>query len=170
MRVGALVVTSCGCGWNVQHVCDLFAVCVMSGDLFVSGGYEVDAAVETVERYNISTDIWTPTAPMLYGRAQHRACAVGQSMYVIGGFDSDINILDSVLRYDSSTEVWTEMNSMPGARYGVAVCAVGSDLFVFGGNNNQQVATDTVYRYSTETNEWIILDPCQSQDAITVCV
>jgi N-acetylneuraminic acid mutarotase len=154
---------------KVTHKVDwLHVVSVIAGELYALGGSFFDAEA-MVQRYNVATDTWSAVdedvpAP-IHGTT---ACAVGGSMYVLGGrmVCALSNYTTNVFRYESSTDTWCEMAPMPERRTTASVCVVGSDIYVCGGNPYRYVhgqpqcrQTSSVFRYSTDTDEWITLAP-----------
>jgi hypothetical protein len=111
-----------------------FGTCVISGELYVTGGLvgEEDDCLSSVEKYSPSTDSWSAVAPMPGERHSHAAVAVGSAMYVLGGNDSYATT-DSVLKFDSTQDTWSEVSTMPLPMFDLAACAIGSNIFVFGG-------------------------------------
>lgn len=60
--------------------------------MYVIGDYEVRG------KYDATSATWTPIAPMGNARVAHRVAVVNDTIYAIGGSDS--NSLSSVEKYD----------------------------------------------------------------------
>ncbi len=87
---------------------------------------------------------WLPDAPLLVPRALHGGAALGQDLWVVGGFDGD-----GVL---SSTEVWRLGRpwragpDLDVPRAGHAVVALGGRLYALGGIAGQVCASAAAAR------------------------
>jgi len=87
---------------------------------------------------------WLPDAPLLIPRALHGGAALGQDLWVVGGFDGD-----GVL---SSTEVWRLGRpwragpDLDVPRAGHAVVALGGRLYALGGIAGQVCASAAAAR------------------------
>jgi N-acetylneuraminic acid mutarotase len=137
----------------------LFGACVVSGDVYVTGGIGVDHnPLSSVEKYTPSTGTWSEVAPLPTARSHHAAVAVGSNMYVLGG--SINGPTASVLKFDSLQGTWIEVAPMPGARTNFGSCAIGRDIFVFGGSGHPDPRTKTfVFKLNTERDVWSSLAP-----------
>ena len=83
--------------------------------IYIIGGFAGDNALDSVLRYDTTTNTWNGVASMPTARCCHGTCVHGDFVYVIGGEDGG-NALDSVLRYDTTTNTWNGVASMPTAR------------------------------------------------------
>ncbi len=56
--------------------------------VFVSGGGGNSInALQSVERYDISTNSWQQVPPMQIARANHASCSIGDTVYVLCGYN-----------------------------------------------------------------------------------
>jgi len=111
-------------------------LCEIRGNLYVTG--------VSVRRYTIATNAWIELAALPDFRPGHRTCAVGGTMYVLGGrsYDTRSHVStwhDSVLKYDMPRDSWTEVCPMPSAREGFGACVIGECIYVCGGEKEHFV-------------------------------
>jgi N-acetylneuraminic acid mutarotase len=143
-----------------------FGLCTLSdGDLYATGGVTSrEVIIATVERYDPRLNFWSVAPSLPRPRYAHCTCAVGNSMYVLGGIEAaeegGLETVDSVLKFNRRMQTWSEMAPMPEERDNAGACVLGSDIYVFGGKNiNDTSPTSAAYRFNTETNEWATLAP-----------
>ena len=121
--------TACAPMRTARH---LFAAAAINGSIIVAGGFNADdmdnepiATVRTVERYDAATNTWTACAPMPTARAAAGSCAVGTSLYVLGGLQTYNYkyILPIVERYDAYADRWEPCPPMPAPRCNMGAIA-----------------------------------------------
>jgi hypothetical protein len=139
-----------------------FGACVIAGELYITGGNMVIGQgyrrVPNTEKYSPSSDTWRAVSPLLGGRSDHCAVAVGSCMYVMGGkIRTNPDITASVLKYDSTQDTWREIVPMPTARMGFAACDIGRDIYIFGDSSTGDAVP--VFKFDTEAEEWDTLPP-----------
>jgi N-acetylneuraminic acid mutarotase len=115
------------------------------GKVFVFGGaspidfdritYTYSPGAHTrVYAYDPATDTWTAWAPMPVGLYYLTAHAIGDRIYVIGGYGMRLPGFDPVvLAYDPATDTWSHRSSRPAYSYVFMSAAVGERIFVAGG-------------------------------------
>jgi hypothetical protein len=117
-----------------EHCAQPFWCIYVGGRTYVTGGFNVEGSLSSVEKYTPSSDSWSNGAPLPYAKYQHAAVAVGSSIYVLGGVASNDarggSLLSSVLKFDSTQDAWSEVEPMPAPRWLHAACAIGSDIYV----------------------------------------
>ena len=96
---------------------------------------------------------------MPFSRYDHCVCAVGNSIYVLGGHSDGDEIISSVLKYEVGSGSWSEVSPMPEALRGSAACVLGDMIYVFGGYDDDGEAIGTVYRYDAGADEWSTCAP-----------
>jgi N-acetylneuraminic acid mutarotase len=126
---------------------------VIGNSLYAIGGSTGAAPcsgspLDTVERYDISTNTWSTIAPLPSPRSDLAAVAHARKIYVFGGCRGTLAAIDDVDVYNPATDTWsTAPADMPTARssmYGAA--AIGNRLYVIGGQNNGvQLTTNEFY-------------------------
>src|SRR3972149_5727536 len=68
-------------------------------------------------------DSWATNAPMPKAVVGHGVAAVDEKIYVIGGADYDVWVVNNTWQYDPASDTWAAKASMPTARsnFGIAV-------------------------------------------------
>jgi len=132
--------------------------CVYGGKIYVFGGDSIFKIMEahptpTVQIYDPATDTWDTTKrDMPTARIAASACVVNDTIYVIGGGDTALTILNVVEAYDPVTDTWTTKKDMPTARYALSTCVVNGKIYAMGGNKPQGLRT--VEEYDPKTDSW----------------
>ncbi|XP_014669030.1 PREDICTED: kelch-like protein 26 [Priapulus caudatus] len=143
--------------------------------LYLVGGATVDEAgnlvcARTVECYSPASDTWTEVAPMLVPRAEAGLVAIGNMIYVLGGYSWDTRQrLSSVERYDTEADAWTAVSeiSRPYTGIGGAMLTLyertdGGSSFAFpssvhvASGKAASAADRNVATASTNNDEWVI--------------
>lgn len=82
------------------------------------------------------------------------AAAVGNAVYLIGGFGTTTNRpVTSVHRYDTATRTWRDAAPLPAPRGGHAVTVLNGRIHVIGGGNSVSTIDDHSV-YDPKTNTW----------------
>ena len=68
---------------------------VFEGRIVVSGGYNDDGRLDTVEAYDHVADTWTNMPDMTQFRCHHKSVAVKNKLFVIGDYDKSNEVFDS---------------------------------------------------------------------------
>ncbi len=105
--------------------------------------------------YDTAQDTWTERSPIPSARGFAAAGAVGEVVYVIGGYDG-VSELADVLAYDVSADVWLEQSPMTVGRAGLGVAVIGGEVYAIGGGWQSYLATNE--RYDPETNRWSVFE------------
>ena len=106
-----------------------------SGAIYAFGGRNATGTLGTVERYDPSTDDWSPRTPMPVPLNGSLAVRGGDGIiYVIGGNSRVYDSSTFVQAYDPISDTWSFKSSYPVRTVGAAG-ALGSDdkIYVFGG-------------------------------------
>jgi N-acetylneuraminic acid mutarotase len=94
---------------------------------------------------------------MTWGRQESAVAAVGGLVYVIGGFSSTAEPLDTVEAYDPANDEWRTVAPLPIAIQQPAAAVVDGRLFVVGGYTGGRVRwtpLGTVFEYEPAHNTW----------------
>jgi len=97
---------------------------------------------------------WAKKADMLTARWGIDTSVVDGKIYVIGGRDSNDNILRIVEEYNPSTNKWTEKASMPIARCLLSTSVVNGKIYAIGGIIVGNDGLSTVEEYDPQTDKW----------------
>ncbi len=125
-----------------------------TGRFYVLGGEATGADRDLViEEYDAAGDVWTPKSHLFTGVSNTGAAAVGDYIYVPGGFNGSSG-LDLMQRYDPISDTVTLMAPMPGVNYAHGVTALDGKVYVLGGSASG-VAGTTHFIYDVAANSWI---------------
>ncbi|XP_064111431.1 kelch-like protein 30 [Macrobrachium nipponense] len=88
-----------------------------------------------------------------------QVCAVGPSVYILGGefLYGHGNWNHSLWRYSTATKKWIVEDSLPKPRRHHMMCSVNSIIYVLGGFGRHRVVQSSVIAYDTESGKWL---PC----------
>uniref|UniRef100_A0A8C5EJE5 BTB domain-containing protein n=1 Tax=Gouania willdenowi TaxID=441366 RepID=A0A8C5EJE5_GOUWI len=103
-------------------------------------------------RYDPKMDEWQLVAPMLIRRIGVGVCALGNEIFVMGGYDGT-NQLNTVERYDVETDTWSFAASMRHRRSALGVAALHGRIYVLGGYDGNTFL-DSVECYDPEIDSW----------------
>lgn len=67
--------------------------------MYISGGFDDNAPLDSVERYDPDKNTWSSVVSMLCPRGGVGVAALGGKLYAVGGHDGT-NYLSSVEEYD----------------------------------------------------------------------
>ena len=102
----------------------------MSGRIYAIGGgtsYRIPA-LDVVEEYNPTTNIWRSGTVMPQGRNFSSAVSLNSPIYVIGGWSSCGTWDGSVLSYDAGEITWKKVTTRRGERVAAAALSNNSRL------------------------------------------
>lgn len=130
------------------------AVAATQGGIYVLAGTGSDGnAVRAVERFDGKR--WSAES-MLPGEGRNApaAAAIGNVVYLIGGFGTTTNRpTTAVQRYDIATREWRDAAPLPAPRGGHAAAVLNGRIHVIGGGNSVSTIDDHSV-YDPKTNAW----------------
>ncbi len=142
-------------GWKDMAVDDIFV--------------QTQRAAQTLERYNVCTQLWEPLADMPGPRANMGMEALNGKLYVLGGNSYLIGMYlyefrqyNSVLVYDMATNLWSEAAPMPKALADMAVATWNGKIYLFGGTDEYGNIANQTYEYDPASNAWTEKAPMPS--------
>jgi N-acetylneuraminic acid mutarotase len=100
---------------------------------------------------------WESRTTMTWARQEVAVGAIGGQVYVIGGFGSTAEPVDTVEVYDPGTDRWRTAAPLPIAVHHAAAAVVDGRLFVIGGYTGGRVRwtpLGTVFEYDPALNSW----------------
>jgi hypothetical protein len=148
---------TCTPGWRIEPSmlnARSFASGATANDAFyVFTGFN-GAYIAQTERFNGTS--WATMAPIPTPHSQSRAAAVGNRVYVPGGFNSIqfTGPLDNMQIYDTTTDTWSQGMVLPAARSGVATAAFNGLVYAIGGYNPVGTGHTDVYIYDPVSNSY----------------
>jgi N-acetylneuraminic acid mutarotase len=104
---------------------------------------------------------WTQRADVGGGAIQETAVVEhGGRIYVIGGFDANVQIVDAVRVYDPGTDTWSEAAPLPMAVHHANTASVGGRLYVLGALTGLGfTAIANAWEYDADADEWTDVAP-----------
>jgi len=96
---------------------------------------------------------WNTLTPMTNSRFGAAVAAVGNQIFVMGGWDGVSAISKVVEMYDLQTKIWTRKTNMSTGTVYAASAVIGTLIHVMGGYNGSS-ALNTHLVYNTITDSW----------------
>src|SRR2546422_11048988 len=136
------------------------AAAVIDDGIFVIGGRQSTNGpcsggpyLQTVEKYDIDTNTWSPVAQLPTPRSDLAAVARGGKIFVFGGCSST-GVTNEVDMYDPQTNTWTTgLAPMPTPRASLVAGHSGDKVYAIGGTNG--VSTSNANEvYDIPSNSW----------------
>ena len=132
-----------------------------TNSVYIIGGRDVSAVMDTIQIYNISTNSWSMGAPMPSGRSCVNAVyySVNGKIYVIGGIDNDGYQTNQTWEYDPVANTWdTSRASIPMGMACSGTSIVGQYIY-FAGTVGNGTGSSAHYRYDIVGNSWVPMAP-----------
>mmetsp|Transcript_56953 Transcript_56953/g.123290 ORF Transcript_56953/g.123290 Transcript_56953/m.123290 type:complete len:328 (-) Transcript_56953:161-1144(-) len=140
---------------------DREAVVLIGGGIYRLGSSPLQGSPRTdgFERFDPVTGEWILLPAMCCHRAGHSATAIGDKLYVCGGYDNRLEVIqDCVEVFDLTTEKWTKLTPMSVGRWQHAAAALRGKLYICGGITTSGFV-QSVERFDPDTNLWEDLPP-----------
>src|SRR3954468_21571996 len=138
----------------MTHARSAHAVVAVRDAIYAIGGTGAEGKpVMEVERFDGAA--WRDEATLPGdGLNAPAAAAIGNRIYVIGGFKTTTNVPASdVLVYDTRTRGWSRAAPLPAPRGGHAAAVVDGKIHVVGGGNSRTTLADHS-EYDPSTGQW----------------
>ena len=119
-------------------------------NLYVFGGVADGTRVPDVNRYNATTDTWTPLAPIPVASEAPAGALLNGKYYLVEGDTGDsFNI------YDVASDTWSSGPPRPGFsdNYGAAAGAFNGKVYVVGGGA-ATLGSNVTSVYDVASNSW----------------
>ncbi len=113
----------------------------------------VDTSLKADDGFIPKLPPWTAKADMPTPRMNHSSVAVGDYIFVMGGYDLD-QYLNSVEVYVSATNTWLQGPAMPEAVADHTSSVFDGKIYVMGGSTPEKTKVKTVWEYDLQTNTW----------------
>lgn len=96
---------------------------------------------------------WLALSPMPTARQWVSTAAVGQRIYVVGGWSGSNLAVNEA--YDAVSQSWVTLAPMTEARYaGTGAQAINGKLYLAGGSNGYPSMTNSLFVYNIAMNSW----------------
>lgn len=173
MRFGSVFVFTL---WIMAGTIAGAAYCSGSSCVFANAGpAQVDppapspeVPVPTVAPTALPVTHWTAGAPSMIKRSEAEGAAVGDKLYVFGGYSYPLNGFTPYSRvdmYDVATNTWTRLRDLPRAVNHAGVATDGRFVYLAGGyvanahNSGAIFGTREVWQYDSSSDSYIALPP-----------
>ncbi len=131
-----------------------------NGYLYQMGGQAsttMTDSVGSVYRLNLASNVWETMTSMITPVQGIDPVAIGNKIYVFGGYDRNGFYLDDLQIYDTTVNTWTlgaRLTIIPLWQY--QAVALDGQLYIIGGNGGWATATthNRVFRYNPTGNSW----------------
>ena len=147
----------------------MHATVVINNKLYLTGGRDISQnLINQTDVYDPVANSWSTPTKLIWRNAtcDHQAFAVGNTMYVVGGYDFNWNTPGTLTSVDVTTGVWNhKLAPMNVPRGDIRVASSGSRgvVYVMGGfqSPNFCAPTNIVEKYTVATNTWSLATPMQ---------
>jgi actin-binding protein IPP len=96
---------------------------------------------------------WDPVAPMIIPRCEFGLCAVGGTLFAIGGWIGE-DIGGSMESYDPVKDSWSMIGNLPEPRFSMGVVSFEGLIFIVGGCTTSSRHLPDLVSYNPVTREW----------------
>ncbi len=128
------------------------AAAVLSGEIYLVGGYNSTGSLADVQIYNPTTNTWSAGPSLPTATDTGAAAVVSNVLYFIGGSHSGV-YTNAVWAYSPATKTWSAKAAMPTGRNGLQVVVEKNIIYAVGGYNGSTFV-DNVESHNPKTNEW----------------
>jgi uncharacterized repeat protein (TIGR01451 family) len=111
----------------------------VNGKVYVLGGEISGGRANTVEEFDPATGLWTTKAGLMPTPASNVcAAAIGNDIYIPGGYDAANVYLNTLQVYHVDTDTWETIatDPLPEAKAGVGCATQDGKVYVYGGANS----------------------------------
>jgi hypothetical protein len=121
------------------------------------------AAATSPSLAGIPVGRWTALPPAPHSRGEVSAALVGDSIYVVGGFDTTGHTTALVERLNTRTGRWSASRPLPQPLNHMNAVGFGGNLYVVGGysqpGDTSAGAVRSFWRYDPATDRWTAMPP-----------
>lgn len=132
------------------------AVASHDGKVYVVGGSNGSYTLAAGNVYDPQAQSWQEIAPLPEPLNGASAEFVGDTLYVVGGWERFGDVSNQTYAYHPDTDTWTRMADMPAGVAMAGTAVLGNTLYVVGGctTNHCSPYSDAVYSFDPGTNTW----------------
>ncbi|XP_046843060.1 kelch-like protein 2 [Xenia sp. Carnegie-2017] len=131
------------------------AICADQDSIFIVGGREQATSVKS---FNTLSLTWTQLPDMPEGRRLAGAVAIGDRLYVVGGFIGN-QPLATCLRFSARSKKWKFIVKMNKTRFGLSTLVIGNKIFAIGGRNHSSSFKNIeTFDLDNDKEEWMMFE------------
>ena len=127
------------------------------GQIYIAGGYDGEAFVDTMLKYDTSHDQWNDEGQAPASRYGYTLDVLEGMLYLAGGADAaDVSQADC-WKYDPETKGWTGIDALDQARRYHGSAVVDGKLYIFGGVDDSTPTPaflNAMEMYDPASGEW----------------
>lgn len=101
---------------------------------------------------------WEQMKSMKVAKGGSQSCVIDNTIYVLGGCDNAIKVLNSAEAYNTETNEWCDVKSIPVKVYESNAEAINNIIYVVGGwtisANASWIAIDSSFAYDPVSDSW----------------
>ena len=123
--------------------------------IYVVGGRNRGLTVGVCERYDVVGNVWERAPMLVEPRGSHGACALGSTIFVIGGGGVRSNLASvETLDVANGDEAWTLRDDVVRARHAMSAASTRGRVYVVGGWYNGSEAIGDTDIYDDASKAW----------------
>ncbi len=133
-----------------------FQLALLGSMLYAFGGRDNDKnALNLMWSRDLSdpSSQWTARADMKLSRRRFCSVVLNDTIYALGGVDTNIQPLRSCERYCSQLNEWSTVADMNSGRAGSSAAVINGSIYAAGGVNRGEILK-SVCKYCPETDTW----------------
>ncbi|XP_045195642.2 kelch-like protein 6 isoform X1 [Mercenaria mercenaria] len=128
-----------------------FSACVFGNDIFVSGGSQ---KLDSLLQFRSDNNEWVRCPNMIQGRRRHAMVAVGESLFVLGGYDDNQTeesnrTLNDIGEYAITSRTWSKCGELNTPVRSTTAAVSKEKIFIFGGLLADEKETNIVQCFDT---------------------
>lgn len=137
------------------------AVATLNGEIYVVGGrhYVLNTSSyisNKVFKYSTVSGIWIPFSYMIKARTLHNVAVLDGTLYAIGGYSNEKQVISSVEKQINENGSWHWINTAPmlEKRMEFGVTVIDEKLFVMGGRDENLQVLSSIEWYHPVPDKW----------------
>jgi len=115
-------------------------------------GYVTGGSSPFTEKYNDTTDIWSPRANLNTSRTGLAGFSLNGYGYTVGGSTGSNSSVTE--KYNDTTDIWSPRANLNTARYSLAGFSLNGYGYAIGGYNGTASYSNRTEKYDDTTNTW----------------
>jgi N-acetylneuraminic acid mutarotase len=106
------------------------------------------------------SSVWTIGSPMPRPTTEVAAAVLGDTIYIVGGYDEAGEGVGMVEVYNATSDTWMDgIAQLPVQLHHTSAASYQGKIYVAGGYTGDWTASDRLFIYDPTTNEWTLGNP-----------